>query len=1456
MAKIKQFTIEINGIKESVDAVDSLMGKLKELEEKIKALQGMEINVVANAPDISTATIESNPLNDTSVDNSANDAAHLAALKEEERLYKQILATKAKIDATNTNDYQSLLQEKEVLKEVTTETKAKVSEQRLSANEYSNTMQGLKQELKDIKQVMQTTDLGDDKFKDLVERANQVNDKLKDIEQSYGQYGRNVGNYANGVAEGLSKVVVKVGDTERTFESAKQAARELGNELKNMAVNGQRGTKEFNELQEAVERLNSDIKDVSVSSQAMDTLMDTMQSVVAIASTAKGLGAVFGIDDDSIEESIQKLLALQNALQGIEVLFKQMKSGELFGGLFAKGNAAIDSFTKKLFGLNTTAKTTNATLEATGTAGKASATGLGTASVAANTATKSFSLATAAATALRVALSALGIGLVIAAISALVEGISALIDKQKEAKKQQEALTKTVEEGQKAYANTQAELIKYQTKLDKFNGTKKQEKKLVEELNSKYGKSLGSYKTLAEWKKILTERGKILAQVMAKEAEAQALLNLYTENYLRLQEAKKIQEEGGTTWNKILDFITVGLGKSAKEKADENVKAIETENEQILDKVKELYAEVEELNRTNNMFEYAPQIDKESKKNKDAVKKAESELIKLRLELMKDGLSKTLAQLKVEREARIKAARETAVAVKEQEELINKLYDRKEIEARQAHYQKLYDIRKKYEEELKNLQEQTLSEGITNSTQKNENELKKAQEYLVIIKQFDDVLEQANFQDKLTIDYQKTDIHKSLKDYEKDVQKATKISQKAQIELSEMYKKFNPNAGGNSFADAMNFIYSVRDYSEQMTESEIKRFKKLKKEFLDYRKFAIDIENRLFSSLNEALESRYTARQKYYNKLLESSKEYYEKEYEIQKTALDKEIEAQAKAENKRYENLVGSGKEKTIIPTLMKGYKESYDSGELDNLDTNKIEQYFSKYKEELDKWLEKQDEALKKGEITIEVYSEITSGKLLESYRNKEITFTEYMSNMVKQEEAHINKMSVIEKKATIESTKIEEEKNENLRRINAEYYSNIEQEISNFVTNVTRLRDKAESKNAWGIINYEKTKKALNELRKNIHSSLVLIQTEKDQLLAALNEGEIEFADYDKTKAQLDALEEELKTTSTSVEKDLEELGGKWWGSIDQWIQAVGQTANQILSSLSEISSNHYEELISQQEEYINQYEDMLDKQKAMTQEFANAVNDIEDELSTARGDRRQQLIDNLNAEMAAQRASLAQEKKIEKEKQKAEEKKKKLEHDQAVAKKKMDLAQAYINAAMAVSMAAVNSWPIPAIPMMALAAAAGAAQIAAVASQNIPSYGSGGVIQGKSHSQGGVKVLGGRAEVEGGEYITNRFTTTKNVELLEYINSKKKRLNIDDMIEFYSSGKSIKKSVSVVRTKFADGGQIPQIRTDITLSDRLLTAFEDYSNKPTYVSVVDIIDKTERLNEVKTISGLYN
>lgn len=834
---------------------------------------------------------------------------------------------------------------------------------------------------------------------------------------------------------------------------------------------------------------------------------------------------------------------------------------------------------------------------------------------------------------------------------------------------------------------------------------------------------------------------------------------------------------------------------------------------------------------------------------------------------MKDGLAKTLAQLNAERAARIKEARKTGSNVREQVELINALYDRKEIEARQAHYNNLLAIQRKYQENMKKVQEQYDRQKISNSRTMNQNKLDST------TGNPQTVMSNKLFKD-LTIDYAKTDIHKSFNDYNKDVEVSSKLTKK---EFSKMVDIFKNNISiikvfENRFGDYMEifekdaegFITSIaldgdtskviQDQFRELVEEYNLALGQIKDISDKYPQVADAALNGEFAVLKDAFDTRYSSREAYYQKLLEASKEYYDKELVIQKTAIDKQIEADRDAEEKRHRDMVG--KSNPTLDNLLVGYNQSYDSGELSGMDTTKIEKYFSKYKETFDNWLKEQDQALKKGEMSIEEYTEKTSGTLLQSYKNQEITFVQFLDLMKQENDTHQNMMSAINKQAEAETEHSENEHLKKMQQINSEYYSNMRKELSDYISSISKQRDKAEVNNSWGIINYGKTKTALENLKYNAENAMKQIANQKNELVNKLSKGEISFGDFDTAMTELNALGTEVMETAESVKQDLKNLIGDFWDSINQWVQAVGQTMNTILSSLSEIQSNQYDKMIDQQEKYIDEYQKMLDKQKEITQEHASAVDSIEDELSTARGDRRQHLIDQLNAEMAAQRASLAQQKKIEKEKEKAEHKKADLEYAQAVARKRMQESQALINAAMAVSMAAVNNWPIPAIPMMSLAAAAGAAQYAAVKSQYIPkpSYGSGGVIQGKSHKEGGVPVLGGRAEVEGGEYITNKVTTAKNVDLLEYINSKKKRINLDDLIEFYGGSSLVKKNIQTVRTKFADGGVVPTLRNDINLSDRLLTAFEDYSNRPTVVSVVDIIDRTQQVNDVRVMAGL--
>lgn len=120
------------------------------------------------------------------------------------------------------------------------------------------------------------------------------------------------------------------------------------------------------------------------------------------------------------------------------------------------------------------------------------------------------------------------------------------------------------------------------------------------------------------------------------------------------------------------------------------------------------------------------------------------------------------------------------------------------------------------------------------------------------------------------------------------------------------------------------------------------------------------------------------------------------------------------------------------------------------------------------------------------------------------------------------------------------------------------------------------------------------------------------------------------------------------------------------------------------------------------------------------------------------------------------------------QEMDDKKRKLEAVQFERNKKIQIAQALMNAASA----AVQLWAKPgfpaAIPLAILLAAQTAAQIATIASQK-PQFAHGGILPGPSHSDGGLPVINPRtgravAEVEGGELILSKKFVQSNPSLV--------------------------------------------------------------------------------------------
>lgn len=1425
----KIYTIEINGIEQSIKQVDALSEALKALDAKIKELESKNINI-------------SSASNGGGRANSEFDA--------QDKLEKQILETEQKIAQVRDENYKKLLHMKEELKEYTQIAKSQVAAEEMSQGLYdTNTMAGLKSQLKAIKTEMQTVEINGDRFKELVTQANELNNKLKEIKQSYGQYGRNVGNYANGVAEGIEKLKIEVGGVIREFDNAKQAVMQLKKEMQTLSVKQDLGiiseeeAERLKSLIPTFKELESSVKDAG---KPMDGLMDTMQGLVAIASTAQGIGALFGFDDNEIEQSIQKLVALQNVLKGLQTLQTQMQTNEGIGAWLSKGNAAADKLAASIIGVGKASKTATVATKALGTAFKA-----------------------------------LGVGLVVAAVTELISLLETFSKKQKEAAEEAEEaaekVKKTIDEQRNTfvgasatYMNTASRLshlrAEYMTTNDELRKTS-----ILKEASEEFKKLGLSVNSVTDAQRILVNQGDKVIEMLRLQGDAAALaalrmeafkksFNMLLENGYDVQGASILAGNSGlvSDLDKRMDDVNQRLGKLQKDLG---------------------------VNLKNG----AKKVGSETQK---AVVDAEALIAKARIDAMKGGFVKAMAELTLERNKRIAEAKKSGRLVQEQIAIINRQFQNQIFEARVEYHTNLINEEKEYNDKIEKLNDDRLKKEVENLNKLNE--LKKNE-------RIDNAVDLSNdFEvNTLTIDYNSSDVRKYISQYGKDVLQAytntkntVEYLEKALGNIGDKYEKLPEDA--QKIFDKYSLMLDEAKEQLKLIEAENEGISEVVKN--------IGI---LSEKTSEAYALRTQRRREYYETLLQISKEAADKELVIEKEKLDTEYDLLKKNEEKRHQLMVsryyedGESEAETerrnsvykTPRTAFETYMEEDAKGNLLGKNADELGKYFSEYRKLMDKWVDDFKKAVDDEKITWEEYNEFMNQEAIQGYlkakteyenfltlynrmsdeekaknegdlkkltRDLNNAYTSYLDRILEEQGTHQNEMRVLE----IEyNNNVKESEQNNLKERQAaytEFYRNLLSETENVLSSVNSKIDKAEKKNAWGIINYSATKKELKDLDGTITIALADIASQKEQLLERLKKGEISFGDYDTLISQLKVIETQAQDTANNVQNKLKNLVSDFWGSIDQWVQQVGQTMNSILSSLSEIESNEYDKRIEQQEKYIEEYEKLLDKQKDITQEHADAVESIEDELSTARGDRRQQLIDQLNAEMAAQRASLAQEKKIEREREKAEEKKKKLEHDQAVAKKKMQLAQAAINMAMAISMAAVNSWPIPAIPMMALAAAAGAAQIAAIQSQNIPSYGSGGVIQGKSHREGGVPAVVGNnpIELEGNEFIIRKKSTIPNLNLLDFVNRSEKKLSLEDLINFYTNENGMRKRVisNSPRTKYADGGQIATLRNDINLSDRLLTAFEDYSNRPQVVSVVEIVDKMSTVREVQAMAGL--
>lgn len=1484
MAGIKTYQIKIDGIEKSIDAVKSLEKELFNLEQRIKTLESKSVNIKT-----------------TSSGGGSSRASNVSALSEEEKLEKQILQTEAKREAYSKEIYQNYLASKEQLNETVKDQKQLAAAERLSAKAYSNTITGMKQELADIKAVMQTVDLGDsDQFDKLTQRANELNGALKKIEESYGQFGRNVDNYKDAF-NGLDKLVIKVGDTEREFNNAREASRTLKNELINLEAAGKGSTTQADNLRKALYNLSSVMNDATKSSKAMDTAMDFMQSFTAMASIGNGFKSFFGFDDNEITKSIQKLVALQGVLNGLENIRKQMQTQEGIGKLLAKNSEGVDKFVTSLTGAE---KRMGLFVGASRRA-----------SIAINLFAKALKGLTsigwmAVITVAVDLLQKLG-----TAVSDWVKGdadlisstdvVNAAIDSQNRILEERLKLVQanmnanniTPEqarvETEKSYAKAleetnkrlkeRAEILALQGINRNGNAEKRTAINLGGAIGDKGVTTIGGFDEaiksvddfIKRWdeveKAVSNDKGlnKLFSTASDARDELSHLAKLVggdfinainkfsdgTENGARklTQYIDKMDKLTSGRYSKAIQLVKVdneGLQKELDEawKLVQNLRdnifknpiivkiELDTKIEQELDRLDPTRAMQRQLDGWKDLLkkgvneageqlsvEEVANINKIVSEQEKALKKARrdrakserndakaiaaetenyrKQLRELQIQNMKDGWEKEKAQLKEEWRQRLFEVKNNGVKVKQLEAEINKLYNKKIEDAEREHNAEMAAIYKESWNEIYRISDSSL---------------------------------------RMNLDSELTKIDTMTK-------KIKQIYSSSDNSMGGSFSKRYASYGGTRFnndiknASLRGLGYDV--FASDAPEKDKKSIK-LAKEYLD-----ILEEIALYRTTALKFDDSEDNNKEAWNKAIKKLHDFLEEN----KTTTEELNKLWAT------QDLIQNGYTKSLVNSYKIRIREA--SLYYARVGTLEVESSKKILNNEL-ALLKNEENAEKRAE---QDRFENQMAELNANLRDGLMTRQHYDELVERAYEEHGNALKAIGDKADAEQERLQQEHQDRSKEIVAEGLRGMLNEYRDAYAAISKLQSRQpqlmkSSVGEFGIEgglgdfgvvsikatrkNYKEALEAYQELSKNILK-------EKETLQERLDNKEITFDDFQQAKRELDGLAQDTADAAQDVTEKLKDVEGEFIRSIQQYIQALGQGLQTIMSAVWDAEDTAFDNEARQLDKLNKQLEKAMDKNEEILERHKNNVESIESELQTARGARREHLIDQLNAEVIAERRAAAEKKKIEKEQEALKKKQDDLDKKRQQAQYQRELTSILVSGALATINAYATKPFVPVgLAMGSLSLGIVAAQYA-IAKANPPKFANGGLLEGKSHAQGGIKA--GGVELEGNEYVVNKHTTMQNLDLLEYINANRRKLNISDLIDFYS-GDRPRKAIQGVRNKFADGGQIPTLRTDIDVNASLREAFREYASTPTVVQVVDIVDKTKQYNNVRVLAGL--
>nr|UWH97275.1 MAG: hypothetical protein [Bacteriophage sp.] len=1389
------FTIQINGITESTNALSDLTKQLDELEKKIKALEKSNVKINSSA--------------------TGGGKGNKAQLTEEEKLQKQINKEIEKRAAMQTKEYQELLKQKQATKDIATEQK-QISSGALAfddtgAKEYTNTLAGMKAQLAALKAESQNFDLSGwtgeiDDLPDSVKKANeaikQLSDRIKSFEQSQGTFSRGVGDYYNEFKRALADANKEIEKSGKTLQGLQQRQ----SALKGLINTTQLGTKEWEEYNKELEEVNKQLN-----------------------SLGSGFRAEYIINPKVVITVNDLVLEFDDLGQSVSVLEDKLYQLRIEG----KANTEeYQNIVNELQKVKQTIRETDDEIDALTSRTR-------------------------------------GLDMVVGAFQGLTAamqvgaGVAGLFGKSEEdlqktlqkvtslmsiAQGLQEIHNQLTQKGTLLNKAWQLSLAGAQKVINLFSKTQKAATASTVTNTSAIAANAAATTATATATTVATTATKVFTIAMKglKLAIASTGIGLLVialgELVSWLMKGSDVSEKFAKEMNSLpatLEGLALQSERSAKWL--ENLSKIGAASD--IDKLTQAFKnlQIEEKEATKLISDFAKRLSetKTSELNVEVLYSL-STLVNKYDDIIAEGY-------KVENvnKAIVKSFLEWASTGEQGAGAIVDMYQR--INALGVNWDEILKV-DGFENSLNRLVE--ISQNVENVL-------------FDLMGRIGD-LQQQTIDDSTAA--MKDGLNKQLKMIQTERERALKT-----LEITDVSKELLSDNSLETIAKAREAINKKYD------RQELEARKSFAKEVANVEK---SIQNNKISIMKEGLDKTIAQLELNRKSEIEAAKETgikvgeqtkainakYDAEILKAKEDFYKRREEAFKQFALNYKNIANSfasAEYEEKVQDVNVSSQEKQGSLTFDTDATlNASVEAQKKYNDEIVKLkmeaINRLNELDKNRSIDTmfndtrsenERYAERL--KVIEDYHKQGLTSeAEYNKQLEEEKQQHTDMLIQIETNGQRAIVDIDKKYNQERQNALADSNANVIRSYNDYFNEIARLQDTSTSTyKLTGIIDYKSTKQNLEKVKNEYSNLLKQINLEYDKLQKQFDNKEISFNDFQEAKKELKDLEQAAKNAGKNVSQSMDELISVTIQSYTQMLGQGLQLIAEIWQTISDMRVAAIEAQIEDLEDEYSELEKAYQKQEELVQKHTDKVSDIENELKTARGDRRAYLIEQLNSERRAQIEALQEEENIERKKQQNEKKQEALDKKRQREQKKAAKAQAIISGALTIANALATAPFIPVgIAMGALATGLVAVQIAKI---NSTQYADGGLLNGKPHSQGGIPVGNTGIEVEGNEYVVNKKSTQANLPLIDYINSNRRKLTRDDLINFFDNGKQglINKGI---RTKFAEGGQLPEVG-EIDVKS-LINYEPEQDTRPIQVQVVDIINATDNVRQVQTMAGL--